>query len=301
MIDQDVRVTELWTSHHRFLLDVAYRLLGSYNEAEDTVQEAFTRLLRTDLDPIEDVRAWLVVVVSRLCLDQLRSARVRREAYVGPWFPEPLIHSDDGLSDPADIVTLDESVRMALLIVLERMSPAERVVFVLHDVFDFPFEKIAPLVKRSPAACRQLASRARRNIDDEAASARFKIDPVEQRRVVDAFIAACARGELRALLPLLDPSVIGWADLGGAPPTVSQPNVGREQVAQQLMRFFGAPSGTTMMAREINGEPGIVAFRGGAVVAVLTLSVRDGLVTRVYGVADPRKLGQVRRVVETHG
>ena len=301
MIDQDVRVTELWTSHRRFLLDVAYRLLGSYNEAEDTVQEAFTRLLRTDLDPIEDVRAWLVVVVSRLCLDQLRSARVRREAYVGPWFPEPLIHSDDGLSDPADIVTLDESVRMALLIVLERMSPAERVVFVLHDVFDFPFEKIAPLVKRSPAACRQLASRARRNIDDEAASARFKIDPVEQRRVVDAFIAACARGELRALLPLLDPSVIGWADLGGAPPTVSQPNVGREQVAQQLMRFFGAPSGTTMMAREINGEPGIVAFRGGAVVAVLTLSVRDGLVTRVYGVADPRKLGQVRRVVETHG
>jgi len=301
MIDQDVRVTELWTSHRRFLLDVAYRLLGSYNEAEDTVQEAFTRLLRTDLDPIEDVRAWLVVVVSRLCLDQLRSARVRREAYVGPWFPEPLIHSDDGLSDPADIVTLDESVRMALLIVLERMSPAERVVFVLHDVFDFPFEKIAPLVKRSPAACRQLASRARRNIDDEAASARFKIDPVEQRRVVDAFIAACARGELRALLPLLDPSVIGWADLGGAPPTVSQPNVGREQVAQQLMRFFGAPSGTTMMAREINGEPGIVAFRGGAVVAVLTLSVRDGLVTRVYGVADPRKLGQVRRVLETHG
>ena len=143
--------------------------------------------------------------------------------------------------------------------------------------------------------------RARRNIDDEAASARFKIDPVEQRRVVDAFIAACARGELRALLPLLDPSVIGWADLGGAPPTVSQPNVGREQVAQQLMRFFGAPSGTTMMAREINGEPGIVAFRGGAVVAVLTLSVRDGLVTRVYGVADPRKLGQVRRVLETHG
>jgi len=301
MIDQDVRVTELWTSHHRFLLDVAYRLLGSYNEAEDTVQEAFTRLLRTDLDPIEDVRAWLVVVVSRLCLDQLRSARVRREAYVGPWFPEPLIRSDDGLSDPADIVTLDESVRMALLIVLERMSPAERVVFVLHDVFDFPFEKIAPLVKRSPAACRQLASRARRNIDDEAASARFKIDPVEQRRVVDAFIAACARGELRALLPLLDPSVIGWADLGSAPPTVSQPNVGREQVAQQLMRFFGAPSGTTMMAREINGEPGIVAFRGGAVVAVLTLSVRDGLVTRVYGVADPRKLGQVRRVLETHG
>src|SRR2546421_10412443 len=181
MIDNDAWVTQAWSDHHGFLLDVAYRLLGSYSEAEDTVQEAFTRLLRTDLDPIEDVRAWLVVVVSRLCLDQLRSARVRREAYVGHWFPEPLIHSDE-ISDPADIVTMDGSVRMALLIVLERMSPAERVVFVLHDVFDFPFEKVAPMVKRSPAACRQLASRARRRINEAAAASRLAIGPPEARR-----------------------------------------------------------------------------------------------------------------------
>src|SRR6266566_4041027 len=226
MIDNDAWVTQAWSDHHGFLLDVAYRLLGSYTEAEDLVQEAFTKLLRTDIDPIEDVRAWLVVVVSRLCLDQLRSARARREAYVGPWFPEPLIHSDE-MSDPADIVTMDESVRMALLIVLERMSPAERVVFVLHDVFDFPFERVAPMVKRSPAACRQLASRARRRINEEAASQRFAIDPQEQRRVVDAFIAACAGGDLKALLPLLDPSVVGWADVGGTLAVVSQPNVGR--------------------------------------------------------------------------
>ena len=298
MIDHDARFTEAWSNHHGFLLDVAYRLLGSYSEAEDTVQEAFTKLLRTDLDPIEDVRAWLVVVVSRQCLDQLRSARVRRETYIGPWFPEPLIHSDDAMSDPADIVTLDESVRMALLIVLERMSPAERVVFVLHDVFEFPFEKIAPMVKRSPAACRQLASRARRRINDEAASARFAIDPKEQRRVVDAFIAACAGGDLKALLPLLDPSVLGWADVGGMLPAVSQPNVGRDKVAQQVMKFFGAPSGTTMTAREINGEPGIIAFRNGSVAAVLALTVKDRLVTRVYVVADPGKLAHVRRVLD---
>src|ERR1700674_1812737 len=193
MIENDAWVTDAWSNHHGFLLDVAYRLLGSYSEAEDIVQEAFTKLLRTDLDPIEDVRAWLVVVVSRLCLDQLRSARVRREAYVGPWFPEPLIHSDDPLTDPADIVTLDESVRLALLIVLERMSPAERVVFVLHDVFEFPFEKVAPMVGGPVAACRQLASRARKRIKDEAGAERFNIDPAEQRRVVDAFIAACAK------------------------------------------------------------------------------------------------------------
>src|SRR5256712_2639108 len=210
MIDNDAWVTQAWSDHHGFLLDVAYRLLGSYTEAEDLVQEAFTKLLRTDIDPIEDVRAWLVVVVSRLCLDQLRSARARREAYVGPWFPEPLIHSDE-MSDPADIVTMDESVRMALLIVLERVSPAERVVFVLHDVFDFPFERVAPMVKRSPAACRQLASRARRRINEEAASPRFAIDPQEQRRGGGALLPPRAGGDLEALLPLLGPSVAGGA------------------------------------------------------------------------------------------
>src|SRR5919201_982053 len=177
MMQNDTRVTQAWSDHRGFLLDVAYRLLGSYSDAEDIVQEAFTKLLRTDLDPIEDVRAWLVVVVSRLCLDQLRSARVKREAYIGPWFPEPIIQADDAATDPAKIVTLDESVRMALLIVLERMSPAERVVFVLHDVFEFPFEKVAVMVGRTPAACRQLASRARRRIETEAGSTHFAVNP----------------------------------------------------------------------------------------------------------------------------
>ncbi len=300
-IDAQERFNEAWSNYRGLLLDVAYRLLGSYSEAEDTVQEAFTKLLRTDLDPIEDVRAWLVVVLSRMCLDQLRSARVRHETYVGPWFPEPLIQSDDRSNDPAEIVTMDESVRLALLIVLERMSPAERVVFVLHDVFEFPFEKIAPMVKRSPAACRQLASRARRQINEEAASPRFAIDPTVQRRVVDAFIAACAGGELASLLPLLDPSVAGWADLGGMLPPVSQPNVGREKVAEQVMRFFGVASGTTLTAQEINGEPGIVAVRHGEVAAVLALTVKDSLITRVYVVGDPRKLVHVRRALAATG
>src|SRR5437773_11675875 len=156
MIENATWFTQAWSEHHGFLLDVAYRLLGSYSEAEDTVQEAFSRLLRTDLDPIEDVRAWLVVVVSRLCLDQLRSARVKREAYIGPWFPEPLLFSDDAATDPADVVTMDESVRFALLVVLERMSPAERVVVVLHDVFDFRFDKLGAMVALTIAACRAL-------------------------------------------------------------------------------------------------------------------------------------------------
>jgi RNA polymerase sigma-70 factor (ECF subfamily) len=209
-----------------------------------------------------------------------------------------LIQPDEAAADPADVVTLDESVHMALLIVLERMSPAERVVFVLHDVFEFPFEKVAPMVGRSPAACRQLASRARRRIKDEAGSTRFAIDPVEQRRVVDTFIAACAGGELEALLPLLDPAVVGWADVGGMLPAVSRPNVGREQVSQGVMRFFGPASGATLMAHNVNGEPGIIALRAGTVFAVLALTVKDGAITRIYAVVDPRKLAHVKHVLD---
>jgi RNA polymerase sigma-70 factor, ECF subfamily len=289
MIENDPRIDESWANHHGFLLDVAYRLLGSYSDAEDLVQEAFTRLLRTDLDPIEDVRA---------CLDQLRSARVRRESYLGPWFPEPLIEAAGESVDPADVVTMDESVRMALLIVLEQLSPAERVVFVLHDVFEYTFEQVAGMVGRTPAACRQLASRARHRIGEEVGSARFAISPEEQGRVVDAFIRACAAGELKALLPLLDPSVMGWADAGGQLPAVSRPNVGRDAVAQSVMRFFGAPSGTRLERRRINGEPGILAFREDGLAAVLALTLKQGLVTRVYAVADPRKLAQVQRVLD---
>jgi RNA polymerase sigma-70 factor (ECF subfamily) len=301
MIENDAQFSEAWSNHHGFLLDIAYRLLGSYSEAEDTVQEAFTRLLRTDLDPIEDVRAWLVVVVSRLCLDQLRSARVRRESYIGPWFPEPLIQADEAAADPADAITLDESVRMALLIVQERMSPAERVVFVLHDVFEFPFEKIAPMVGRTPAACRQLASRARRRIREEADSNRFSINPEEQRRIVNAFIAACSGGDLEALLPLLDPAVVGWADVGGMVPTVRRPNIGHDQVVEGLTRFFGPLSGTTLTPHDVNGEPGIIAFRNGDVFAVLALTVKYGKVTRLYAVVDQRKLTHVKRLLDHQG
>jgi RNA polymerase sigma-70 factor (ECF subfamily) len=193
---------------------------------------------------------------------------------------------------------MDESVRFALLVVLERMSPAERVVFVLHDVFDFPFEKIVPMVGRTVAACRQLASRARKRVAEEAGSARFAIDPAEQRRVVDAFIAACASGDIEALLPLLDPSVMGWADVGGTLPAVSQPNVGRETVAARVMRFFGAGSGNKLVAQVINSEPSVVAFSDGAVVSVLALSVTDHLISRVYVVSDQRKLVHVKRVHE---
>src|SRR6266516_4520596 len=187
--DVDERLAGVWREHHRLLLDVAYRMLGSINDAEDAVQEAFARLMRVDLEEIDDVRGWLVVVVTRLCLDQLRSARARREAYIGPWLPEPLVEIPGEEPDPADRVTLDDSVRMALLVVLERLTPPGRAAFVLHDVFGFSFDAVGSIVGRSPAACRQLASRARRRIQEETGPARFEVDPGEVRRIADRFIA----------------------------------------------------------------------------------------------------------------
>ncbi|MEA2683653.1 MAG: polymerase sigma-70 factor, subfamily [Chloroflexota bacterium] len=283
-----------WQQHRGYLINVAYRLLGSVSEAEDMVQEAFARLLRADVDASMDLRGWLVVVVTRLCLDQLRSARARHEVDAGPSFPEPLAHLAGTGPDPADIVTLDESVRMALLIVLERLTPAERVVFVLHDVFDYSFEELAPMVERTPAACRQLASRARRRINTDATTPRTAVDPLEMRRVAERFSAAVAGGQLEPLLMLLDPQVVGWVDVGGAGASLPQPTEGRDQVANQAIRFFRPARGISLSVAEVNGEPGIIATRDGEPVAVIVLATRDGLITAIYSIADPAKLTRVR-------
>jgi len=286
----DPRFDQAWADHRRHLLNVAYRLLGSVSDAEDAVQEGYARLLMADLAAIDDVRGWLTTVVSRLCLDQMRSARARREAYVGPWYPEPLVEGADPLLDPVERITLDDSVRMAMLIVLEELSPAERVVFVLHDVFQFPFEDVARMVDRTPNACRQLASRARRRVSKANDSGRFRVDPVEQRRVAEQFIAACASGEMAPLLSVLDRAVAGWADLGGRDNTVREPFTGRTTVARRIMALFGPDSNVRMVAAMINGEPGVVAIRGQAVRAVLVLTVHHGLITKIQSVVDPRKL-----------
>jgi RNA polymerase sigma-70 factor, ECF subfamily len=286
--------SEAWHQHKGYLINIAYRLVGSVSEAEDMVQEAYVRLLRADLNDADDVRGWLVVVVTRLCFDQLRSARTRHEINAGPWFPEPLAHLSGTSNDPADIVTLDESVRMALLIVLERLTPAERVVFVLHDVFDFSFEEVAPMVDRTPVACRQLASRARRRITAETAAPRMTVDPVEMRQVAERFCAAVSGGELQPLLELLDPQVVGWVDLGEGGPAVPQPTQGRAAVAEGALRFFQPDRGISLVVAEVNGEPGIIATRRGRPMAVIVLAARDGLITAIYSIADEAKLTRVR-------
>jgi RNA polymerase sigma-70 factor (ECF subfamily) len=285
----DPALAGIWRDHHRYLLNVAYRMLGSVSEAEDVVQEAFTRLMRTDLAEIQDVRGWLVVATTRLCLDHLRSAQSRREVYVGPWLPEPVIQTPSAEPDPVDRVTLDDSVRMAMLLVLERLSPAERAVFVLHDVFQFSFEEVAKIVGRTPAACRQLASRARRRVREDADPARFQVDPAEHSQAADRFIAAASHGDLEALMQVLDPNVVGHADSGGAVGAARRPIVGRRNVAQLLLNFLQRAE-VSIVPMPVNGEPGVLFFQDGRLMTVIALSYRDGLIDRIHAIVNPHKL-----------
>jgi RNA polymerase sigma-70 factor, ECF subfamily len=295
---ENVEFAEAWREHRRYVLNIAYRMLGSVTDAEDMVQEAFARLVREDLDTIDDVRGWLVVVVTRLCLDQLRSARAKREAYVGPWLPEPVISPPGAEPDPADRITLDDSVRLALLVVLERLSAAERGAFVLHDVFGFSFEDVGTILGRTPEATRQLATRARKRIDAQTEPARFAVDPAELRRIADRFIEASSNGDLDALMDVLDPNVSGWTDTGGLPGSPRRAVHGRERVAKQFLRFVET-FGIRLAPMPVNGEPGIVAFHDDTLIAVIAFETRDGLVTRIHGMGNPEKLAYVASLLGT--
>jgi RNA polymerase sigma-70 factor (ECF subfamily) len=270
-----------WREHRRHLLDIALRMLGNLAAAEDAVQEAFARLARADVDEIEDVAGWLVVVVSRVCLDVLRTER-----------RHPSVPGDDlgdarpapGL-DPAERVTLDDQVRLALHVVLERLTPAERTAFVLHDVFQYSFDAIAEIVGRTPAACRQLASRARRAVAADAGPTRFRVEPAEQRRVVERFIAAATEGDLDGLLAVLDPDVTGAGDGGGAAATVR----GAAAAAEAALFYVGPQTESTLLSIPLGDDTGIVVLRRGRVAAFLTLTIEDGLITHVDAIVRPAR------------
>lgn len=293
----DVRLGRAWRDHHRFLLDVAFRVLGSISEAEDVVQEAYARLVKADLDEIDDVKGWLVVVVSRLSFDQLRSARWRRQSPTAAP-PEDRPAAQPSLpSDPADRVTLDDEVRMALHVILARLTPAERTAYVLHDVFKYSFDDIAGIVGRSPAACRQLAARARHRIQADSGAARFTVESDDQRRVTEAFIAASATGDLDGLLAVLDPDVAGQADLGGTVGLLP-PLVGRGAVAQGILRYLGPGSSTTLLSLPVGEEATVIALRDGRVFGSFTLTLRAGRVHHIHGVIDPAKLADLNVILD---
>jgi len=280
-------------SERRQLINVAYRLLGSLAEAEDAVQETYARwyaLSPRQRDDIESPGAWLTTVTSRICLDQLNSARARRERYVGQWIPEPLPEPTEWVgvpADPADRVTLDESVSMAFLVVLESMTPAERVAFVLHDVFGYPFGEIAGIVGRTPAACRQLASSGRRRVR----AARSAAAPTDrQLAVVREFKNAWQTNDIAALVALLDPDVTFAADGGGLAPAALEPIEGAEQIARYLADLAIRAAGMTILERTVNGQPGLIAHDGRTIVTVFAFDVTGGHISHIWAVRNPDKL-----------
>jgi RNA polymerase sigma-70 factor (ECF subfamily) len=286
----DPRIGDIAQSEHRHLLDIAFRMLGDVGRAEDMVQEAFVRLARSDLDTIQDVRGWLVVVVGRLSLDYLRSASARREAASEQSTLElaSIASARSDLdADPADRVTLDETVRTALLAVLERLSPPERTAFVLHDVFQFPFDTIGSIVGRTPTACRQLASRARRRLRAESTPIRAHIELPEHHVVVERFMAAAAGGDLVALMEVLDPEVSGDGTPGGVITAAGPPAYGPLKVARRVIGYVGPHTDTTLVSSFVNDQPAVLVTQNGSIVVVLLLNIRDGLIEHMHAVGDP--------------
>jgi RNA polymerase sigma-70 factor (ECF subfamily) len=285
-------------SERRQLINLAYRLLGSLAEAEDAVQETYTRwyaMSRQQREAIESPGAWLTTVASRICLDLLGSARARRERYVGEWLPEPLPDPAEWISgrpggataDPADRVTLDESVSMAFLVVLDSMTPAERVAFILHDVFGYPFAEIAQIVGRTPAACRQLASSARRRIRAAQAPA---TPTAQQAAIIRDFKRAWEAKDIGALIGLLDPGATATGDGGGLARAVLRPIEGAEQIARFFVNRASATASLTFLERTVNGQPGLVAQLDGATVAVFAFEVAGGKIKHIWTVLNPEKL-----------
>ncbi|MDH6215135.1 RNA polymerase sigma factor SigJ [Streptomyces pseudovenezuelae] len=295
--DQDPTLGSLRTERRR-LLNLGYRMLGSVQDAEDVVQETYARwyaLPEERQREIDVPLAWLTRVASRICLDQLASARVRRERYTGEWLPEPVRHSatwtstgeDAARDDPADRITLDESVSMGMLVVLDSITPAERVAFVLHDVFGIPFAEVAETVGRSSAACRQLAASARRRLADQRPGGSTA---QEHRQVVSAFRAACETGDLDALVALLDPDVESRSDGGGKVRAALRPVVGRDKVARLFLGLMCREPELELVEEDVNGTPGVVVRIAGTTFAVLAADVHDGLITDLWLIVNPDKL-----------
>jgi RNA polymerase sigma-70 factor, ECF subfamily len=287
----DDDLTLAFESQRPRLVRLAYATTGSVAEAEDCVQEAWLRLRRAeDRTDIRDLGAWLTTTVSRIALDALTSARARRERYVGQWLPEPLVE-DLETHDPAEVVAVDESVSMALLLVLERLTPAERTSFLLHDVFGLSFEEVAEVVGRTPASARQLASRARRHVQE--GRPRFPPTQAEQRRVVEAFAAACQQGDLAGLVALLDPEVVWRGDGGGKVATWPRPERGAENVARKLLRYMAQPHQGWRLA-VVSGAPGIVMRDPAGILTVIAFTVDAGRIVSIDAVRNPDKLTGVR-------
>ncbi len=309
-IGHDARFAEAWRTNRSYLVDLAFGMVGNIATAEDAVQEAFARLARTDLQQIEEVRGWLIVVTTRICLDHVRAASSR---YEQP-FETTAMETGAGRGrvsgqaagagmvavagtaatppDPADRVTLDDEVRLALLVVLQRLTPVERVVFVLHDIFGMPFDTVAGTVGRPASTCRQLARRARIKVQDGDGRPRGRVavESGDQQQVAELFIRACANGDLSGLVQILDPEVWGDVDLGPLDPRTGRTQRGTGVVAGTLLHHFG---GATMVSNPVGSQPLVLVFKDQQLYAIVELTVEARLVRRIHVLADPARLAEL--------
>jgi RNA polymerase sigma-70 factor (ECF subfamily) len=281
-----------WEEHRPAVFGAAYRILGTVAEAEDVTQEVWLRAAAADLSQVRDLRAWLVTVAARTSYNVLKSARVRRESYVGPWLPEPLPTGPDGDGDAvAAPVLMDESVSTAMLVVMEALSPAERVALVLHDVFNFPFGQIADVLDSTPAASRKLASRARARV--AAVDERPRASRAETERVLEAFKAAADAGDMAGLLELLDPDAVYVADGGGKARAAVRPIHGAEPIARLAVRQVAVRRPDTFEIIEVNGYPAMATYLGGELIWLDTIEIAGGRITAFRRLANPEKFAHI--------
>jgi RNA polymerase sigma-70 factor (TIGR02957 family) len=282
--------TGAFLAHRNLLFTVAYEMLGSAADAEDVLQETWLRWAGVDLATVRDQRAYLVQIATRQALARLRALGRRKESYVGPWLPEPLLTAPDVAED----IELADSVSMAMMLVLETLTPAERAVFVLREVFDVGYEEIAEAVGKSPAAVRQIAHRARAHV--AARRPHGVVSPAETKDALDAFRRAAETGDLQGLLDVLAPDVVYLADGGGVKQAVPRPVTGADKVGRLLTAGLGRLAATaTLQSAQVNGYPALVLLLDGEIDTVVALRIDDGLVTALYAVRNPEKLSHMRR------
>jgi RNA polymerase sigma-70 factor (ECF subfamily) len=271
------------------LFGLAYRMLAVAADAEDIVHEAYLRWRAQPRDDVRSARAFLITVVTRLCIDALGSARARRETYVGPWLPEPLLVDELG---PAGASELSDSLSLAFMVVLEELSGLERAAFLLHDVFGYDYRELSTALNRDQAACRQLVARARNHV--AARGRRFEADRDQAHELTKQFLAACAGGDLNALLAVLAEDVVVWTDGGGKAKAAPKPVIGAAKAARFLIAIARAtPEGTDVIEANLNGQPGLVGLYGGSAVSAVVLDIAEGLVNGVMVMANPDKLRAV--------
>jgi len=282
--------TRIFEEHRRLLEGIAYRMLGTLADAQDVVQDTYVKWSRANQREIRDPRAWLVTACSRLALDVMKSARVRRETYCGTWLPEPFL--DEGAVNPAEQTRIDDTVSVALMLALEKLSPLERAAFLLHEVFACSFEEIAAILGKAEAACRKLASRAR--VAVQAEKPRFQASPGEHQRLLDAFLKAAYAGELNQLKSILTESVQLHADGGGKVETATEVLCGAETVAQFFVRVLhgrrSARDTAKVLTRWFNGVPGVLIYENDHLVVALSVAIESGAIHRIYALRNPDKL-----------